>query len=75
MRETTATTHSYQDIRDALRPVRAEFAGEHHRQDEHGRAYPVAFVDALTKAGGHAASARRRRAETARPAEDRERRR
>jgi acyl-CoA dehydrogenase len=49
------TADSYQDIRDAVRQLCAEFPGEYHRQIDHARAYPKAFVDALTKAGWLAA--------------------
>ena len=55
MRETMATTDSYQDIRDALCWACAEFPNEYHRQVDHERGYPLAFVDALTKAGWLAA--------------------
>ena len=46
---------SYQDIRDAVRALCAEFPDEYHRKVDGERAYPVAFVDALTKAGWMAA--------------------
>ena len=39
----------YQDIRDAVRAFCAEFPDEYHRKVEQQRAYPEAFVDALTK--------------------------
>ena len=45
----------YQEIRDAVRALCAEFPDEYHRQIDHDRAYPEAFVDALTKAGWLAA--------------------
>jgi acyl-CoA dehydrogenase len=46
---------SYQDIRDAVRALCAEFPDEYHRKVDEQRAYPEAFVDALTKAGWLAA--------------------
>ena len=45
----------YQDIRDAVRALCAEFPGEYHRKIDEQRIYPEAFVDALTKAGWMAA--------------------
>ena len=50
-----ATPDKYQDIRDAVRALCAEFPAEYHRQVDAQRAYPEAFVDALTKAGWMAA--------------------
>jgi acyl-CoA dehydrogenase len=49
------TQHSYQDIRDAVRALCAEFPDAYHREVDSRRAYPEAFVDALTKAGWMAA--------------------
>lgn len=46
---------SYQDIRDAVRALCAEFPDEYHRKIDEQRAYPEKFVDALTKAGWMAA--------------------
>jgi len=46
---------SYPDIRDAVRALCAEFPAEYHRKVDEERAYPEAFVDALTKAGWMAA--------------------
>ena len=43
------------DIRDAVRALCAEFPDEYHRKIDAERAYPEAFVDALTKAGWLAA--------------------
>ncbi len=43
------------DIRDAVRQLCAEFPDAYHRKIDHERAYPEAFVDALTKAGWLAA--------------------
>src|SRR3989338_2624757 len=45
----------YQDIRDAVRALCAEFPDEYHRKIDEQRAYPEQFVDALTKAGWMAA--------------------
>jgi len=45
----------YQDIRDAVRALCAEFPDEYHRKIDAQRGYPEAFVDALTKAGWLAA--------------------
>ena len=39
----------FNDIRDGVRAVCAEFPGEYHRKIDHDRAYPEAFVAALTK--------------------------
>ena len=47
--------HAYQDIRDAVRALCAEFPAEYHRKIDEARGYPEAFVDALTKAGWMAA--------------------
>src|SRR3989441_4079340 len=49
------TTDKYHDIRDAVRALCAEFPDEYHRKIDEQRAYPEAFVDALTKAGWLAA--------------------
>ena len=49
------TTDQYQDIRDAVRALCAEFPDEYHRRIDEARGYPEAFVDALTKAGWLAA--------------------
>ena len=46
---------SYQDIRDAVRALCAEFPDTYHREVDSRRAYPEAFVDALTQAGWLAA--------------------
>jgi acyl-CoA dehydrogenase len=45
----------YQDIRDAVRGLCAQFPDEYHRRIDQQRAYPEEFVDALTKAGWMAA--------------------
>ncbi|MDO8717435.1 MAG: acyl-CoA dehydrogenase family protein [Polaromonas sp.] len=49
------TPDKYQDIRDAVRALCAEFPDEYHRKIDQQRAYPETFVDALTKAGWLAA--------------------
>ena len=46
---------AYQDIRDAVRALCADFPDEYHRRIDRERAYPEAFVAALTKAGWLAA--------------------
>jgi acyl-CoA dehydrogenase len=48
-------TDQYQDIRDAVRDLCAQFPDEYHRKIDEQRAYPEEFVDALTKAGWMAA--------------------
>ncbi|RDD69781.1 acyl-CoA dehydrogenase family protein [Paracoccus versutus] len=48
-------TDEYQDIRDAVRALCAEFPDEYHRKIDEARAYPAEFVDALTRAGWMAA--------------------
>jgi len=45
----------YQDIRDAVRALCAEFPAEYFRKIDEERGYPEQFVDALTKAGWLAA--------------------
>jgi acyl-CoA dehydrogenase len=45
----------YDDLRDALRALCAEFPAEYHRKVDAERRYPEEFVDALTKAGWMAA--------------------
>src|SRR5471032_2842484 len=45
----------YQDIREAVRALCAEFPDDYHRRIDETRGYPEAFVDALTKAGWLAA--------------------
>jgi acyl-CoA dehydrogenase len=51
----TSQSDQFQDIRDAVRSLCAEFPDEYHRRVDEERAYPEAFVDALTKAGWLAA--------------------
>src|SRR6266850_743586 len=48
-------TDQYADIRDAVRALCAQFPDEYHRKVDAQRAYPEAFVDALTQAGWLAA--------------------
>lgn len=45
----------FQEIRDAVRALCAEFPDEYHRKVDEQGAYPEAFVDALTQAGWMAA--------------------
>ena len=45
----------YQDLRDAVRALCAEFPDAYHREVDARRGYPEAFVDALTQAGWLAA--------------------
>ncbi|WP_174803080.1 acyl-CoA dehydrogenase family protein [Martelella limonii] len=45
----------FQDIRDAVRALCAEFSDEYHRKIDEARGYPEEFVDALTRAGWMAA--------------------
>ncbi len=49
------TTDQYQDIRDAVRALCAEFPAEYFRRIDEERGYPVQFVNALTHAGWLAA--------------------
>jgi acyl-CoA dehydrogenase len=51
----SASSDRYPDIRDAVRALCADFPGEYHRKIDEERAYPEAFVDALTRAGWLAA--------------------
>ncbi len=46
---------TYQDIRDAVRDLCAQFPAEYFRQIDDERAYPETFVNALTEAGWMAA--------------------
>jgi acyl-CoA dehydrogenase len=48
-------TDKHHDIRDAVRDLCKAFPDEYHRKIDEQRAYPEAFVDALTKAGWLAA--------------------
>ena len=45
----------YQDIRDGVKALCAQFPAEYHRKVDEEKAYPEAFVDALTKEGWMAA--------------------
>jgi len=47
--------HDHAEIRDAVRALCAGFPDAYHREVDERRAYPEAFVDALTKAGWLAA--------------------
>ena len=49
------SSDQYQDIRDAVRALCAQFPDEYHRKVDAARAYPEAFVAALTHAGWLAA--------------------
>jgi acyl-CoA dehydrogenase len=48
-------SHDYQDIREAVRALCAEFPAEYFRKVDEVRAYPEDFVTALTQAGWLAA--------------------
>lgn len=50
-----AIDDEFQEIRDAVRDLCAEFPDEYHRKIDEQKAYPEQFVDALTKAGWMAA--------------------
>lgn len=52
---TTTAPDPYQDIRDAVRALCAQFPDEYHREVDLKRGYPEKFVDALTQAGWLAA--------------------
>ncbi len=51
----TDATESFQDIRDAIRDLCAQFPPAYFREADEKRAYPEAFVAALTRAGWLAA--------------------
>ena len=51
----SSTDDRFQDIRDAIRDLCAQFPDEYHREVDERRGYPEDFVDALTKAGWLAA--------------------
>ena len=51
----SSTDDRFQDIRDAVRDLCAQFPDEYHREVDEKRGYPEEFVDALTKAGWLAA--------------------
>ena len=42
---------TYQDIREGVRALCAQFPDSYHREVDEARAYPEAFVDALTREG------------------------
>lgn len=46
---------NFDEVRNAVRALCAEFPAEYHRKIDEERGYPEAFVDALTKAGWMAA--------------------
>jgi len=48
-------TERFQDIRDAIRELCAQFQPDYFRRVDEARGYPEAFVEALTKAGWLAA--------------------
>ncbi len=48
-------TDEYQEIREGVRALCAEFPAEYHRKADADRAYPDAFVSALTREGWMAA--------------------
>ncbi|CAM5186037.1 Acyl-CoA dehydrogenase OS=Castellaniella sp OX=1955812 GN=EPN31_01235 PE=3 SV=1 [Castellaniella denitrificans] len=45
------TATQYQDIRDAIRDLCAQFGDDYFRRVDEARGYPAEFVDALTRAG------------------------
>ena len=49
------TNESYQEIREGVRALCAEFPDEYHRKIDEERAYPEDFVEALTREGWMAA--------------------
>src|SRR5690606_15874740 len=49
------TTDAFQDIRDAVRALCAQFPDAYHRRIDQERAYPEEFVEALTRGGWMAA--------------------
>mgnify|MGYP006267266999 CR=1 FL=1 len=51
----SVSSSDHQDIRDAIRDLCAAFPADYFRQVDEERAYPEAFVDALTQAGWLAA--------------------
>ncbi|MBB3936539.1 acyl-CoA dehydrogenase family protein [Aureimonas phyllosphaerae] len=53
--DTLSTPDAHGDIREAVRALCAGFPPEYHREVDEARAYPEAFVEALTKAGWLAA--------------------
>ncbi|HRJ69894.1 MAG TPA: acyl-CoA dehydrogenase family protein [Beijerinckiaceae bacterium] len=51
----TVGSDRFEDIRQAVRALCAEFPAEYHRKVDAARGYPEAFVEALTRAGWMAA--------------------
>ncbi len=51
----TIGSDRFQEIREAVRALCAEFPPEYHRKVDEARGYPEEFVEALTKAGWMAA--------------------
>jgi acyl-CoA dehydrogenase len=51
----TSTSDKFNDLREAVRALCAQFPGEYHRKIDQARGYPEEFVNALTKAGWLAA--------------------
>ena len=51
----TPARDRFQDIRDGVRELCAQFPDEYHRRIDAARAYPEELVDALTRAGWLAA--------------------
>ena len=51
----TTPSDDYQDIRDGIRALCAEFPDDYHRKVDEDRVYPEDFVDALTREGWMAA--------------------
>lgn len=47
----TTNENTFPEVREAIRALCAEFPDEYHRKVDAERAYPVEFVDALTRAG------------------------
>ena len=46
----SASVESYSEIREAVRALCSEFSGEYWRSIDEARAYPEAFVKAMTEA-------------------------
>jgi acyl-CoA dehydrogenase len=51
----TAAGQGFDEIREAIRALCAQFPAEYHRRIDQARGYPEEFVDALTRAGWMAA--------------------
>nr|WP_208758251.1 acyl-CoA dehydrogenase family protein [Rhizobium glycinendophyticum] len=51
MQVTTTNNEDYPEIRAGVRALCAQFSDEYHRRIDEKRAYPEAFVDALTREG------------------------